>query len=266
MLSLLLCMPLWLQAAHIDTLSVYSSSMRKQIPVCVVLPEGYEASQKSLPVLYLLHGHGGDHLNYLARTDLGKLADRHGFMVVCPSAGNNWYWDLEHMPEQRYETFVSSELVAHVDSAYRTLPGKQGRGIAGLSMGGHGALYLAARHPEVFGAAASMSGGVDLMPFPKNWNLAALLGPQEQHADRWRAHTVLAHVPQLKAAGMPLWIDCGTEDFFMEVNRNLHQALLQAQVPHSYQERPGAHNWTYWGESLAYQAEFFSRFFVKAEK
>ena len=130
-------------------------------------------------------------------------------------------------------------------------------------MGGHGALYLALRHPDVFGAAGSMSGGMDIRPFPRNWDMAARLGPYAEFPDRWEKNTVINLLHLVVPGSLSLIIDCGTEDFFFTVNEALHQQLLYPNIRHDYIIRPGAHNWTYWTNSVAYQMLYFSNYFKK---
>ena len=262
-LALLLCAG-FAHAAHVDTVEVYSPSMRKTIKTVVVTPETYTRGQ-ALPVVYLLHGYSGSYADYIRNVPgIAQDADAYHLIIVCPDGRyNSWYFDSPADTASHYETFVSTELVGWIDEHYSTIRGRAGRAITGLSMGGHGALYLSFRHQDVFGAAGSMSGGVDLRPFPDNWDLGAQLGPEAQYPERWETHSVINLVYLLHPHTLPLAliIDCGTEDFFYTVNMNLHQLLLERNIPHDFITRPGAHNWDYWGNSVRYQLLFFSRFF-----
>ena len=160
-----------------------------------------------------------------------------------------------------YETFVAKELVDFVDSRYPTVPDRRHRAITGLSMGGHGALYLAIRHQDTFGAAGSMSGGVDFRPFPDNWDIKKRLGEKSEYPENWDRNTVMAQLPLLKPGALSMVFDCGTEDFFYEVNCNLHDEMARLKIPHEFTTRPGAHNWDYWRRSLRDHLLFFSDFF-----
>jgi len=154
------------QAAIVDTIQIYSQAMQKNIKAVVVTPDSYALAQK-LPVVYLLHGYSGNHLDWINKAKgFEKAADLHNLIIVCPDGGfSSWYWDSPVDPKSQYETFISSELVKAIDGKYKTIQDRKGRGITGLSMGGHGALYLGIKHQDVFGAAGSMSGGVDIRPF-----------------------------------------------------------------------------------------------------
>ena len=239
-------------------IKVMSESMNKEIPVTIITPEGYEKGQE-YPVIYLLHGHSGDHRMWTGEGIVGKLADRYGIMMVLPDGGyNSWYFDSPVTPEFKYETFVSKELIEYIDSNYKTIKNRTARAITGLSMGGHGALYLAFRHPDIFGSAGSTSGGVDFRPFPENWELSERLGTYEDNPENWESNTVINMTHLIKPGQLNLIIDCGTEDFFYEVNCNFHEKLLREGIPHEFHVRPGVHWWTYWRISIQYQILFFS--------
>lgn len=251
-------------AAKVDTVLTYSAAMKKQIKATVVLPDGYSAS-KQYPVLYLLHGYSGNYSDYVKNAPVIKeLADRYQ-MIMIGVDGNfsSWYFDSPADSSFRYETYVAKELVTWVDKTYSTIKDRSGRGICGLSMGGHGALYLAIKHQDVFGAAGSMSGGVDIRPFPDNWDLAKRLGPYAQNQQVWTDHTVMGIIGQLKPNALAIMMDCGTDDFFYKVNLALHEKLLEMKVPHIYIADPGEHSWKYWSNDISYQVLFMHKFFNK---
>lgn len=248
------------QAQTVDTIAVYSPSMNKEIKSVVILPEGYNKG-KDYPVLYLLHGYGGNHRKWLEiKPELPEISSMYDMIVVCPDGATAWYWDSPVDSSLRYETFVSSELVKDIDSRYRTISDKSGRAITGYSMGGEGALWLAFRHPEVFGACGSTSGGVDIRPFPDNWDIKKSLGEYSDNPENWESHTIASLLPYVKS-GMPIIIDCGTSDFFYPVNERLHEEMLYRNIRHEYITRPGIHDEPYWSISIEPQMLFFSNFF-----
>lgn len=255
------------KAAIVDTVETYSTSMKKNIKAVVITPDNY-ASAGELPVVYLLHGYSGNYSDWAIKAKgFEKMADDYGMIIVCPDGGfGSWYWDSPVDDKFRYETYVSSELVKWIDSKYKTIKNKKGRGITGLSMGGHGALYLAFRHQDVFGAAGTMSGGVDIRSFPENWDMAKRLGSYAEHPENWEKYTVINMTHLLTARSLALIIDCGTEDFFYKVNENLHQQLLLRNIPHDYITRPGAHNWAYWNNAIKYQLLFMTNYFKSGVK
>ena len=247
---------------NVFELAVPSPSMNKKVPVVVVLPESYKnGGEKRYPVIYLLHGHGGNHFTWLRiRPDLAKLASRFSVIFVCPDGfKSSWYWDSPVDKSVKYETFVSKELVEYIDANYRTNASPKGRAITGLSMGGHGGLWLGFRHQDVYGACGSMSGGVDIRPFPRNWGMASRLGTIAEHPENWDNYTVMTQLDLLKPDSAPrIAFECGVDDFFFGVNEKLHAELLKRKIPHDYTTRPGKHNSAYWKNALPYQIYFFS--------
>lgn len=252
------------QASTIDTVSTYSPSMKKTIKAVVITPDSYTTGSE-FSVVYLLHGYSGNYSDWVKKApNMSQLVDRHQVIVVCPDGNyGSWYFDSPVDPSFKYETYVANELVSWVDSHYKTIKNRQGRAITGLSMGGHGALYLAFRHQDVFGAAGSMSGGVDIRPFPNNWDMAKRLGTYAQFPDRWEQNTVINMLHLLTPNALALIVDCGTDDFFFRVNNNLHDKLLERNIAHDYITRPGGHNWTYWTNAVAYQLLFMRQYFDK---
>lgn len=265
LVALLLLAALSVQAAKVDTLLVKSPSMNKEVQVVVVTPDAAMGKKAvNCPVIYLLHGYSGNALSWIdLKPELPKIADQKGIIFVCPDGKNSWYWDSPKNPEYRYETFVSSELVQFMDQHYKTVADRKGRAITGLSMGGHGALWLSFRHKDVFGAAGSTSGGVDIRPFPTNWEIPNLLGEFAANKKSWDEHTVINQVDKIQNGDLALIIDCGEGDFFLTVNKDLHERLLGRGINHDFITRPGVHNGPYWQNSIDYQILFFSKYFAK---
>ena len=250
-------------ASRVDTLMLSSKSMGKELPNLVILPDGYETSDKDFPVLYLLHGATGNFGDWLHKVPkLKEYVDAYQFIIVCPDGGfTSWYFDSPVDDKMQYETYITKELLTRVDKKYHTIADRSGRAIAGLSMGGHGAFYLAFKHQDLWGAAGSTSGGLDIRPFPKNWDLAERLGSYAENKEVWEKNTVINLVYLLHGNHLKLIFDCGTEDFFYGVNKRMHEKLLERNIPHDYSERPGKHNTEYWANSIQYQLLFFHQFF-----
>ncbi len=262
LLNLLLFASLNAFSAKVDTVETISQSMNKKIKAVVITPENYSTAKK-YPVVYLLHGYSDNYAGWISKVpSVKEYADRYNLLIVCPDGNfGSWYFDIPGDKKWKYETYISSELVNWIDSHYKTIKDRKGRGITGLSMGGHGALYLALKHQEVFGVAGSMSGGVDIRPFPNNWDISKRLGTYALQPERWEQNTVINMLNLLTPNSLNLIIDCGTEDFFFGVNENLHKKLLERNIPHDYITRPGAHNWEYWTNALPYQMLFMSKYF-----
>ena len=265
-LTLLLSVCFHAKAYKVDTIVLRSNAMQKDIKCVVVLPDKYaEEKNGRFPVVYLLHGYGDNYAGWVrSAPHTCETADRTNAIIVCPDGNiGSWYFDSPTDPAYKYETYIVQEVPDFIDVHYRTVDDRKGRAIAGLSMGGHGALFLAIRHSDRFGAVVSMSGGVDFTPFPNNWDIAKRLGPYEENKERWASNTAYALVNRLKNGELAISIECGVSDFFIEVNRKLHQRLLERKIDHDYTERPGSHNWAYWDNAIQFQMLFLKHFFEK---
>jgi S-formylglutathione hydrolase FrmB len=253
-----------IQAATVDTLSIESKSMSKGIKTVIVLPDKYDKAAQ-YPVLYLLHGYSGRYDNWVNNApEIKKLVDIYNYIVVCPDGGfDSWYWDIAGDKNYQYDTFVSQELVNYIDTHYATKKDRSARAITGLSMGGHGAMTLAINHQATYGAAGSTSGGLDIRPFPMNWNIRNRIDTYSSQPMEWEAKSVINLIHLLEPNRLELIIDCGKEDFFYKVNLAIHDKLDYHNIAHTFMTRAGAHNWDYWSKSIVYQMAFFNEFFTK---
>lgn len=272
---LLLCMTTFTYAAKVDTLQVPSVAMGKTYKAAVVLPNSYSKSKTAFPVMYLLHGAYGHFSDWLKNTPNKKLvqslSDQYNMIIVMPEGETfSFYLDSPVNKESQFETFVTQEVIQKVDKTYKTIANKNGRVITGLSMGGHGALYLSARHPDLFCAAGSMSGAVDMATMLNRDSSAQVVklmqpvfGDKSGSTEMYEQNAVLGMIDKIKANKLPLIIDCGVDDFLIEPNRELHRRLVYGRVEHDYTERPGAHTWDYWENSLPYHVLFFNKILLK---
>lgn len=265
LLSFLLFFPLWLLSKNIvDTVTVYSERMDKQVKNIVILPKDYNSNiHNKYPVVYLLHGYSANYGTWLnvIKKNLPELATIHNFIIVCPDGANSWYWDSPIDKKSVYDAYISSELISYIDSEYRTIKLNTSRAITGFSMGGHGALWLTMEHPDIFGACGSMSGGVDIRPFPRNWGIYRLIGSYNTNKLLWDKYTVFTNVEKLKNKSNSIIIDCGESDFFLDVNEKFHQKLLEQNISHVYITSEGSHKPSYWRKAIDQQLKFFSKYF-----
>lgn len=262
------------KAGTVDSLEIPSAAMNKTYKAAVVLPSSYSNNKKAYPVLYLLHGGGGRFSDWLTQTPdkmlVKNLADQFNIIIVMPEGETfGWYLDSPFDPNSKFETYITKEVIQKIDNTYRTVRSNKGRVITGLSMGGHGAMYLSTRHPDLFGAAGTMSGAMDMnySKFQLNDDFRKmlkerfekLLGTSEVSNEVFVKNSVINMSETIKKNGMPVIIDCGVDDFLIEVNRELHRRLVYNNTPHDYTERPGGHTWEYWQTALPYHLLFFSK-------
>ncbi len=245
--------------SRVQTIRFESKLVGKTLPYNVVLPVGYDqpgAKDKRYPVLYLLHGLTGHYDNWTTRTKLSDYATQYPMIIVTPEGNNGWYTDSATVGTDKYETYLLKELIPDVERRYRTNATREGRAIAGLSMGGYGALKFGVKHPEMFALAASMSGAFgaaswtdkELGPGGMRDSLLQIFGPADSPTRAANdLFKLVREVSAKKIAPLPyFYFDCGTEDFLFSSNRELASLLVELKVPHQYRQLPGTHNWQYW--------------------
>lgn len=256
-----------------DTIEVMSQAMGRIIKNVVVKPQQYfydVEDNNKYPVLYLLHGADGCYNDWSRKADLHRLADQYKVIIVCPDGQDSWYFDSPIDPKMQFETYVSKELVSYIDSHYRTLANRYMRAITGLSMGGHGALFLAFRHPDVFWSCGSMSGNMDITQFTDRWHIRARLGNYEDNPQRWHDHAVINQLDKVKNCPLKpaqnILIDDGLNDIFIKNNIAIHDKMVEMGIDHDFTMRPGRHSWTYWVNSLDYHMMFFDKAFDRGRE
>lgn len=276
--AFLLCLTTMTYAAKVDTLQVPSAAMGKTYKAAVVLPNSYAKSKTAFPVMYLLHGAYGHFSDWLKSTPNKKLvhnlADQYNMIIVMPEGETfSFYLDSPVNKESQFETFITQEVIQKVDKTYRTIANKNGRVITGLSMGGHGALYLSTRHPDLFCAAGSMSGAVDMGVMLNRDSSAQVVklmqpvfGDKSGSKELYEQNAVIGMLDKIKSNKLPLIIDCGVDDFLIEPNREFHRRMVYNRIEHDYTERPGAHTWDYWENSLPYHVLFFNKILLKNQQ
>lgn len=266
---------------RLHELTLASAALGRDAKVRVLLPSGYDDALNAsvrYPVLYLLHGAGDDQAAWSQNTDLVGLTKTTPLIVVMPEAGKSpnsgWFSDWQNGPA--WESFHIGELIGYIDAAYRTIERRDARAVAGLSMGGFGAMSYAARHPELFVAAASFSGAVDMTAAGQGeaalFGLAHpyfgtpddnVWGPYATDETRWRTHNPTDLAPNLRWTS--LWLSTGNgvlmpgdnpsgapvEAGVYAMNRNFHDRLDQLGIAHEWHDRGyGTHEWHYWQEDL----------------
>ena len=263
-----------------DNLVVKSSILNEDVNYSIYLPPDYETSERSYPVLYLLHGYSDDHTGWVQFGQVKAIADKAidegkaaPMIIVMPDAGKTWYVN-DYKGEVRYEDFFITELIPAIEAKYRCRTKKEFRAVAGLSMGGHGSLIYALKHPDMFTACCPLSAAVhtsdELMAMDgnnANYRFANLYGSgtgTKRLTDHWKKNNtleIIKNIPDDKKRTVRLYIDCGDDDFLYKGNAALHVALRDANIPHEFRIRDGGHTWVYWRESLPSVLEFISKSF-----
>ena len=248
------------RTVHRETIQFKSELIGKVLPYDALLPPGYFKSNRRYPVLYLLHGLFGRHDDWITRTNLAEYAAQYELIIITPEGHDNWYVDSATVPQDKYESYVVRELIPNVDARYRTIKDRRARGIAGLSMGGYGALKFGIKHRGYFAFAGSLSGALDPASRTEEhpgfaWDilrtsLVAAFGPPTSPA---RAANDLHQIARSASdiSSLPyLYFDCGLEDGFLATNREFAEILVAKKIPHQYRQLPGGHNWEYWDRQV----------------
>lgn len=254
---------LTLSAAKIDTVTITTNLLPKPMHVTVITPDADNKDNK-FPTVYLLNGYDGDHTTWsrISCPDLPQLADRYGMIMVMPDGMDSWYFDAPANPKMKMETFITTELVPYIDQNYPTIAQADKRAISGLSMGGHGAMWLGLRHPDIWKNCGSTSGGVNIVPFGTKWKIPLALGDKPSQATL-AAHSVATLAKSITPGQNNIIFDCGVDDFFHKVNADLHDLMVTRKIPHDYISRPGRHSHSYWNNAIRYQLIFFNNHFKK---
>jgi S-formylglutathione hydrolase FrmB len=247
--------------ARVETVQFHSALVGKTLPYNIILPADYRRSTATrYPVIYLLHGWAGHYSDWLTRTNVADYAAQYRIIVVMPEGNDGWYSDGV-IASDKYESYILQELIPDVQRRYRTIESRYGRGIAGLSMGGYGALKFGLKSPGTFAFAGSLSGALaattwtedDLKSFKGiNDSLIAAFGPRDSPQRKANDIFEIARgMSVARAATLPyVYFDCGTEDFFLGVNEQFAALLTEKKVPHEFRELPGTHGWPYWDQQV----------------
>ncbi len=255
-----------------DNLSMTSKILKSDRKYAIYLPPGYETSQRSYPVLYLLHGSGDDQTGWIQFGEVQYIADKAikdgratPMIIVMPDAntGKKGYFN-DIKDNWRYEDFFFDEFMPFIEKTYRVKPEKEFRAIAGLSMGGGGTFVYALHHPELFASACPLSAAArNLSPeeiMKKYAGKDARYSEKEvkEYYNLYNIHALLKNTPAEKVKKVRWYIDCGDDDFLYEGNSLIHISMRKKGIPHEYRVRDGRHNWSYWRSALPEVLKFVS--------
>jgi len=260
---------------------IKSSILNKEVRYTIYLPAGYETSERSYPIVYLLHGYTDDDTGWLQFGEINRYADKAisdgtipPMIIVMPDGGVSWYMN-SYDGKEKYEDFFVKEFMPSIEKMYKIKTQKKFRGIAGLSMGGFGSLNFALKYPELFAAVAPLSAAIwddnamETTPTESyDRTFAQLFGRDLKGKDRlskaWYDNSALKLVETKSVEDLKkvrYWIDCGDDDFLTKGNCLLHIALTEKKIPHEYRVRDGGHTWDYWRTGIIPALEFIGKSF-----
>ncbi|WP_175416228.1 alpha/beta hydrolase [Aggregatimonas sangjinii] len=257
-----------------DELTMTSKVLKSEREYAIYLPPDYETSERSYPVLYLLHGAGDDQTGWVQFGEVLRIADnaiKEGratpMIIVMPDANTGKRGYFNQADDWRYEDFFFEELMPYVERQYRIKGEKRYRAVAGLSMGGGGSFMYALHHPELFSSACPLSayvGPLTLEDFKEQLKGSDVEYTEAEMLEYFKNHNAVELIQSMdekELKSVRWYIDCGDDDFLYEGNSLVHIALKKKEIPHEYRVRDGAHNWTYWRASLPNVLHFVSEAF-----
>jgi enterochelin esterase-like enzyme len=249
-----------------DNLTMPSKILKMDRKYAIYLPPDYETSQRSYPVLYLLHGAGDDQSGWIQFGEVLHIADKAinsgaatPMIIAMPDANTG---------KRGYVDFFFKEFMPFIEKTYRIRGEKRYRAVAGLSMGGEGTFIYALHHPELFSSACPLSAATGPLKIEdlKNYRLwqgveGISEADKESYFRKYSVLSLIENMPDNQKNAVRWYIDCGDDDFLYEGNSLVHIAMRKKEIPHEFRMRDGAHKWTYWRASLPTVLEFVSMSF-----
>ena len=259
-----------------DNLSMPSKILKMDRKYAIYLPPDYETSQRSYPVLYLLHGGGDDQTGWVQFGEVLTIADAAinsgqatTMIIVMPDAntGKRGYVN-DIKGDWQYEDFFFQEFMPFIEKTYRIKPDKHYRAVAGLSMGGEGTFIYALHHPELFSSACPLSAATGPKSLEemntgrwKQMSEGVSDADKEAYLKKYSVLSLIENMPEDQKKAVRWYIDCGDDDFLYEGNCLAHIAMRKKEIPHEFRVRDGIHSWTYWRAALPVVLEFVSQAF-----
>jgi len=277
--SMILLFPVMLFAQPgkvFDDLSMKSTILNSERKYAIYLPPDYDTSQRSYPVLYLLHGGGDDQTGWVQFGEVLYIADKAikegrctAMIIVMPDAntGQRGYYNSVK-GDWRYEDFFFEEFIPFIEGKYRIKGEKRYRAVAGLSMGGGGTFIYALHHPELFSSACPLSASAgplsmeDTKKYLERWGKETFTDEEvKKYYQQYSALNLVENIAEEQKKAVRWYIDCGDDDFLFEGNSLIHIAMRKKEIPHEFRVRDGGHNWTYWRSALPEVLDFVSQSF-----
>jgi S-formylglutathione hydrolase FrmB len=250
----------------LESLTFGSDLLDYPVNYSVYLPPDYDVSERSYPVVYLLHGYSDDETGWIQFGEANRIADE-GInggevapcIIVMPDGKVTWYAN-SYDGKDPWEDMFIQEFIPFIEKKFRIRPKKEFRAIAGLSMGGNGALMLSMRHPGLFSSCVALSAGTHtdeeiLAGDAYDRFFGSVYGPRPENevSAYWKKYSPL-HLPDSveteKLRSVRFYIDCGDDDFLYKGNAALHVKMRDMNISHEYRVRDGSHSWSYWRTGL----------------
>jgi len=225
--------------------------------ILVATPQGY-SQNKTYPVVILLHGWSGNYKQWNSIVPIQDLANAYDFIIACPDGFyDSWYLNNPLKPDVQYEDFFSKDFISYLTNNYSI--DTNNIFISGLSMGGHGAITLYLKYPDIIKSAGSSSGILDLTYFPDRWSIKDGIGSIKDFPKTWKNNSAIHLIDSLMRPDLNMIIDCGTSDFAYPVNLNFANKCYDLGIGIEFISIAGDHNRKHWKKMIGKHFEFFKQ-------
>ncbi len=264
----------------VESFKFASKLMAREMPYRVILPHKYKQKdeKKLYPVIYMLHGLTGHFDNWTDKTKIAEYASEYKVIIVMPEGNDGWYSDSISVPNDKYESHLIQEFIREIDFKFRTIAKREGRIIAGLSMGGYGSLKFGIKYPDKFVLVGSFSGALDAPKWTdktlgNGWKVLtdSIMGVYGAEDSQTRKdndiYKIVREISTEKAKSLPfIYLDCGTEDGLILQNRDFANLLFEKKIPYEFRQLPGKHDWKFWDSQSIEFFEIAARILPAAEE
>jgi putative tributyrin esterase len=239
---------------RLQDITFHSTSLQRDMPYRVILPASIPPNTK-LPVVYLLHGGGGGYRDWSNYSDVARFAEQ-GLILVMPEGNSSYYVNAATRPKDRYEDYVTKDLIADVETRFPVATGRTNRAIVGVSMGGFGAVILGLKHPDVFAFVGGLSSALDVPSRRFSWHRIAQYRAHAQIFGDWNSETRRANNPYALAESINpaiapyVYLTCGEQEGLLSANRGFAALLKTRGLRYEFHAVPGGHDWGQWNRRL----------------
>ena len=257
-------------AVTVQDLKLNSKLMAREMPYKLILPTNYKTEKdKTYAVIYLLHGLTGHYNNWTDKTKIAEYAAKYQYIFVMPEGDDGWYSDSVSVAKDKYESYIIQELIPEIDKKFRTFADKNHRVIAGLSMGGYGAIKFGLKYADKFSLVGSFSGALRATDWTDKTSAAwlsksimSVFGAADSETRKANdIYKLVREISDEKKKTLPfIYLDCGTEDFLIQSNRDFETLLLEKKIPHEFRQLPGKHDWNFWNAQVQEFLELSEKF------
>jgi putative tributyrin esterase len=238
---------------RMQDVTFHSTSLGRDMPYRVILPAADPNAK--LPVVYLLHGGGGNYRDWSNYSDVAQYAAA-GLVLVMPEGESSYYVNAVDRPQDRFEDYITKDLIADVEARLPGAPGRANRAIVGISMGGFGAVVLSLKHPDLFEFVGGLSSAIDVPSRPFSIKRIgqyrehrAIFGPWGGQRRRDNNPFVLAE--NVDPHGVPfLFLSCGEQEGLLLANKRFAAILKKRGFKYEFHSGPGGHDWNQWNSRI----------------